>query len=560
MNKFTKIYSERAKISKKEVSQNFKMQGGAAAAYSVIRKVKPPPQFGILAAELYKFGPVQSMILIVFLTLAASVFNGCGGDGNKNPPTQQPQTYTVSFNTNGGSAVAARSVQQGGTIDAAPATTRTGYDFVGWYADNNTFANSVIFPYTVMQNVALYAKWTAEAEEIKVIENDCGIDEVVAMGGTEQKSIVTFTAKSAWNASITVSNQVNNFSSMRVADTVVVENSNYGCTIFPESGPAGKNTIAITCNNNESTSDRVIEVNIFTGNDQLIIPVVQKPLSRPIFTTIDHPGAASTMLLRINDNGSILGNIDLGFMSIRSFLYDGGDFADIVVPGKEFLTGAEGFNNLRQIVGNIYEVKGWISPVGGFLKDGDSYSVIDGPYNAVSYMIQDINDSGQIVGHFDDSAGGTHGFLYDRTKNSFTVIDHPDAVSTYAYGINNSGQIVGQYSDSDGNDHGFLKSGSVYTTIDHPNARGGETFAGGTLITGINDSGQIVGAYMDSNYRATGFLKSGGRFIEFGHENAIHNAQGTRAYGINNSGRIVGFFGDSNSGGRIRGFVLDGLK
>ena len=62
------IYCERSQISKKEASKNFKEQGGAAAAYSVVRKAKPMPQFGVLASELYKFGkfaPVRSIAVAV---------------------------------------------------------------------------------------------------------------------------------------------------------------------------------------------------------------------------------------------------------------------------------------------------------------------------------------------------------------------------------------------------------------------------------------------------------------------------------------------------------------
>jgi hypothetical protein len=61
-----------AQISKKEASKNFKVPRGAVAAYPAVRKAKPTPtpQFGILAAELYKFGkfvPVRSITRILVL-------------------------------------------------------------------------------------------------------------------------------------------------------------------------------------------------------------------------------------------------------------------------------------------------------------------------------------------------------------------------------------------------------------------------------------------------------------------------------------------------------------
>ena len=67
-----------------------------------------------------------------------------------------------------------------------------------------------------------------------------------------------------------------------------------------------------------------------------------------------------------------------------------------------------------------------------------------------------------------------------------------------ATGINNSGQIVGYYDDSSGNSHGFLYSNGTWTTLDDPLA------TKGTEAVGINDSGQIVGNYADSS--GNGFL------------------------------------------------------
>ena len=102
---------------------------------------------------------VSSLIALIAITV--SVFTGCGGksDGENPRPTPTP-TYSVQFITNGGSAVDARSVQQGGVITTSPETTREGFVFDGWFTDNNTFANKVSFPYTPTGNITLYAKWT----------------------------------------------------------------------------------------------------------------------------------------------------------------------------------------------------------------------------------------------------------------------------------------------------------------------------------------------------------------------------------------------------------------
>ena len=74
---------------------------------------------------------------------------------------------------------------------------------------------------------------------------------------------------------------------------------------------------------------------------------------------------------------------------------------------------------------------------------------------------------------------------------SFTAIDVPGSGNTYAYGINNSGQIVGYFQDAGGY-HGFVDTGGRFTTIDVP----GAYF---TLAYGINDSGQIVGSFVHAS-------------------------------------------------------------
>jgi hypothetical protein len=56
-------------------------------------------------------------------------------------------------------------------------------------------------------------------------------------------------------------------------------------------------------------------------------------------------------------------------------------------------------------------------------------------------------------------------------NGSYSTLDVPDAISTYAYGINDCGQIVGQYVDADNNFHGFLRDvDGSYSTLDVPGA------------------------------------------------------------------------------------------
>jgi uncharacterized repeat protein (TIGR02543 family) len=73
-------------------------------------------------------------------------------------------TYTVTFNVNGGSALGVgqetRTVNQGAAVGTLPAPTRTGYTFSGWYtlATGGTQYTSTS---TVTANITLYAHWSA---------------------------------------------------------------------------------------------------------------------------------------------------------------------------------------------------------------------------------------------------------------------------------------------------------------------------------------------------------------------------------------------------------------
>ncbi|MFF2877084.1 InlB B-repeat-containing protein [Gottfriedia sp. NPDC057991] len=70
-------------------------------------------------------------------------------------------TYTVKFNSNGGSSVASKTANYNSTISQPASPTRKGYVFVGWYKDAAgkvawNFAND-----RVTANTTIYAKWVA---------------------------------------------------------------------------------------------------------------------------------------------------------------------------------------------------------------------------------------------------------------------------------------------------------------------------------------------------------------------------------------------------------------
>jgi uncharacterized repeat protein (TIGR02543 family) len=68
--------------------------------------------------------------------------------------------YTITFNSNGGSSVAAQTVNSGTTATRPTNPTRTGYTFDNWYS-NSGLTTVYNFSAPVTGNITLYAKWTA---------------------------------------------------------------------------------------------------------------------------------------------------------------------------------------------------------------------------------------------------------------------------------------------------------------------------------------------------------------------------------------------------------------
>ena len=71
-------------------------------------------------------------------------------------PEVKPETkYTVTFNSNGGSAVSSQSIVEGKTATKPADPTRSGYTFAGWTLDGKAFS----FDTKITKNITLKATW-----------------------------------------------------------------------------------------------------------------------------------------------------------------------------------------------------------------------------------------------------------------------------------------------------------------------------------------------------------------------------------------------------------------
>jgi len=149
---------------------------------------------------------------------------------------------------------------------------------------------------------------------------------------------------------------------------------------------------------------------------------------------------------------------------------------------------------------------------------------------------QKINDSGDIVGFYEDSNGVTRGFIRFANGNFGAPIVAPNDTGnlTIASCVNNSRLIGGFYNLSDGTSHGFFFSSGNFSEFDVPGSTG-------TSVLGVNNVGDFAGGFTDAANNNLGFFSVGGtiRPVE------VPRAVFTLAYQLNSSNQVIGYYLDS---------------
>ena len=103
---------------------------------------------------------MRPLIAIIF-----TLFIGCTKHSitnqisDSNSPIGGKKTYTVNFNTNGGTTVSAITVEEGKTIATPTAPTKTGFTIEGWYKETGLTNKWNFTTDVVNTDVTLYAKW-----------------------------------------------------------------------------------------------------------------------------------------------------------------------------------------------------------------------------------------------------------------------------------------------------------------------------------------------------------------------------------------------------------------
>ena len=79
-----------------------------------------------------------------------------------------PNTYTINFNSDGGTTVSSKTATYDSKIGTLTNPTKTGYNFAGWYLDTESITSESVYKYA--KDITLKAKWT-EATNTKYTVN-----------------------------------------------------------------------------------------------------------------------------------------------------------------------------------------------------------------------------------------------------------------------------------------------------------------------------------------------------------------------------------------------------
>ena len=183
-------------------------------------------------------------------------------------------TYTVTFDSQGGSKVDSQTVSHGGTVTEPTAPTYEGYTFGGWYTEAGC-TTEYDFTTAVTESLTLYAKWkdvTCPTGEITV--DDTVISklspEIIEGKGQSitagEKKELTFKSNAAFSDFIRVlidgkTLDEKNYT-VKEGSTIVTLKADYVATLS-----AGEHTIGIVSTNGTATTTFTVNAKAVVDND-----------------------------------------------------------------------------------------------------------------------------------------------------------------------------------------------------------------------------------------------------------------------------------------------------
>jgi probable HAF family extracellular repeat protein len=267
------------------------------------------------------------------------------------------------------------------------------------------------------------------------------------------------------------------------------------------------------------------------------------------FKDVKAPGATETDSYAINNAGTIAGDyVDSSGTQHGMILSAKGkltSFDNKICQNTGGVTGSTavfGINKSNAVAGWCLSTKTGL-PI-GWVYANKKFTTIAFP-KAPQTVATGINDNGDVVGFFVDSAGTAHGFVYANKK--YKQLNVTGATETAAWAIDNAGDITVYTgsSYSSGTVYcpctSFLFKGKKQIPISDPNAS-----SYGTVVHAVNNKGDIDGTYYaSSNTETHGFLLHSGKYYDVEDPNGPSL---TRADGLNDSLTIDGRYTPSSGG------------
>lgn len=128
----------------------------------------------------YTFGNDTKTTTVPITVGTGSSPSGGGGGGSS--------SFTVKFETNGGTAVRSESVKRNDTVSEPQTPVREGYDFAGWYTDKE-LKTKYDFSSKVTKSITLYAAWTPKDNSANQIVLTIGKKEATVFGKTVENDV-----------------------------------------------------------------------------------------------------------------------------------------------------------------------------------------------------------------------------------------------------------------------------------------------------------------------------------------------------------------------------------
>jgi hypothetical protein len=225
--------------------------------------------------------------------------------------------------------------------------------------------------------------------------------------------------------------------------------------------------------------------------------------------------------------GDIVGYFGDGGIAVHGFLLSSGVYSQLDCPGAA-QTVVHGMNDVGQIVG------GTDNDLGLFVYDVQSQTYTTYPYGNGEYTNVTgaaINNGGVIVGYAQKF--GTGQYVGLELRNSiFRRVGIPGAYSTQLMSINSSGAIIAVATNESNVMRSYLDHNGTFTPISVPSEPSANAFA-------INDSNVFTGDYRAPNHYSAFDWHQGGLFEPINEPGETC----TYVHGINASGLVVGSYG-----------------